>query len=278
MGKEIRSGLIILFVLSWFIGRTEVCVAATQTAEAIADGTNVVLSVNGSPVNVQDQSPYIEYNPIMGPVSLVADVLGAVANQDNSVQTVTIGGEQDIKMMIGSLAAIIAGLTINPDMGSENRHDCIIVPLSFINSSLGVAVQYKHGPENNLDFTQDVLVDVDVSDQKVRVFQGSKLCKELPASTGYGDSTPLGWFTIQNRGEWFYSEKYQEGAMWWVSFKDWGIYLFHSIPMDRQRTVIDSEQTKLGTPASHGCVRLAIEDAKWIYDNIPQGTPVYIHQ
>lgn len=28
----------------------------------------------------------------------------------------------------------------------------------------------------------------------------------------------------------------------------------------------------LGTPASHGCVRLLVSDAKWIYDNCKEGT------
>lgn len=122
------------------------------------------------------------------------------------------------------------------------------------------------------------LIDVNVSDQKVRIFENDKMIKEWLVSTGQNDSTPLGRFTIQNRGEWFFSEKYQQGAMWWVSFKDWGVYLFHSLPMDRDRSIITEEAEKLGSPASHGCVRLEIDKAKWIYDNIPQGTDVYIHK
>ena len=29
---------------------------------------------------------------------------------------------------------------------------------------------------------------------------------------------------------------------------------------------------RVGIPLSHGCVRLQIDNAKWIYDNIPRGT------
>ncbi|MEN6462699.1 MAG: L,D-transpeptidase [Syntrophomonas sp.] len=122
------------------------------------------------------------------------------------------------------------------------------------------------------------VIDVCISDQKVRIYKNGTVTKEWTASTGVNSSTPLGSFTIQNRGEWFYSEKYQEGAMWWVSFKDWGIYLFHSIPMDREKNVITEEANKLGTPASHGCIRLELDNAKWIYENIPAGTPVNIHE
>lgn len=122
------------------------------------------------------------------------------------------------------------------------------------------------------------VIDVCISDQKVRIYKNGTVTKEWTASTGVNSATPLGSFTIQNRGEWFYSEKYQEGAMWWISFKDWGIYLFHSIPMDREKNVITEEANKLGTPASHGCIRLELDNAKWIYENIPEGTPVNIHE
>ncbi|MBC7345294.1 MAG: L,D-transpeptidase, partial [Clostridia bacterium] len=33
----------------------------------------------------------------------------------------------------------------------------------------------------------------------------------------------------------------------------------------------------LGQPASHGCIRLTMEDARWIYDHIPRGAPVHIY-
>jgi hypothetical protein len=124
---------------------------------------------------------------------------------------------------------------------------------------------------------ENLLIDVSISEQKVRIYDNNILKKEWIVSTGRNDSTPLGMFFTQNRGEWFFSDKYQQGAKWWVSFKDYGVYLFHSVPMDRQMNIIVEEQSKLGTPSSHGCVRLEVDAAKWIYDNIPEGTAVYIH-
>ncbi|MBE3582302.1 MAG: L,D-transpeptidase [Thermoanaerobacteraceae bacterium] len=121
-------------------------------------------------------------------------------------------------------------------------------------------------------------IEVVIAEQRVRIYHDGALIKDWPASTGTPDKpTPTGVFAIQNRGEWFFSEKYQQGGRWWVSFKDWGVYLFHSVPMDRQQNIIEAEAARLGTPASHGCVRLATENAKWIYDHVPQGAPVYIH-
>lgn len=121
-------------------------------------------------------------------------------------------------------------------------------------------------------------IDVNVSTQKVRIYENGQLLKEWLASTGSNNSTPLGDFVIENRGEWFFSEKYQQGGKWWVSFKDHGVYLFHSLPMDRNKNLLADEAAKLGTPVSHGCIRLQEANARWIYDHIPEGTSVHINK
>ena len=54
-----------------------------------------------------------------------------------------------------------------------------------------------------------------------------------------------------------------------------GDYLFHSLPYDEnQNQILDYT---LGTPSSHGCIRLNTEDAKWIYDTIDDDTKVIIN-
>ena len=52
--------------------------------------------------------------------------------------------------------------------------------------------------------------------------------------------------------------------------------LFHSVPYFKQRadSLEYEEYDKLGTKASAGCIRLTVQDAKWIYDNITSGTYV----
>ena len=37
------------------------------------------------------------------------------------------------------------------------------------------------------------------------------------------------------------------------------------------------EYNKLGTTCSHGCIRLCVADAKWIYDNCALGTKVELY-
>lgn len=54
-----------------------------------------------------------------------------------------------------------------------------------------------------------------------------------------------------------------------------GGYYYHSILYDSKGNyVIDG---RLGMALSHGCVRLAVKNAKWIYDNIPDNTKIIIH-
>ena len=58
-----------------------------------------------------------------------------------------------------------------------------------------------------------------------------------------------------------------------------GHILFHSVPY-YTRNVSDleyDEYNKLGEPASLGCIRLSVEDAKWIYENTTPGTTVIVY-
>lgn len=52
--------------------------------------------------------------------------------------------------------------------------------------------------------------------------------------------------------------------------------MFHSVPYEKKdkSTLEWWEYDKLGTKASLGCVRLKVEDAKWIYDNCIPGTKI----
>ena len=52
--------------------------------------------------------------------------------------------------------------------------------------------------------------------------------------------------------------------------------LFHSVPyLEKTNDSLEYwEYDKLGTTASAGCIRLTVEDAKWIYDNCEAGTKV----
>jgi lipoprotein-anchoring transpeptidase ErfK/SrfK len=136
--------------------------------------------------------------------------------------------------------------------------------------------------DEQIDF-QRVTLECDLSDQRVYVKQDGQIVRTMVTSSGLDtlpdNSTPRGEFQIEpERGEWFFSPAYQEGAMYWVSFQNHGEFLFHSVVMDQNQHILNFEAQKLGSKASHGCFRLPLADAKWIYDQIPVGTKVSIHE
>lgn len=136
------------------------------------------------------------------------------------------------------------------------------------------------GDYPDLEKVNDLKILVDTKNQKTYLYDGSERLTSFVVSTGILDgesNTPLGDYVIESeRGDSFFTPRFGEGANYWVSFKDHGIYLFHSVPTDEKGEYIVSEAEKLGKPASHGCIRMSVPDSKWFYENIPTGTPVKV--
>ncbi len=91
-----------------------------------------------------------------------------------------------------------------------------------------------------------------------------------------GTATPLGVFKTPIKYRW----KLLNGDVWGqYSTRVVGGILFHSVYYYKldPTTLSWSQYNKLGTTASQGCIRLTVEDAKWIYDNCPIGTTVEIY-
>lgn len=92
-----------------------------------------------------------------------------------------------------------------------------------------------------------------------------------------GTETVLGTYQTQAKYRW----KELMGDVWGqYSTRIVGGILFHSVYYYEDKnpgTLAVSEYNKLGSSASHGCIRLTVVAAKWIYDNCPVGTTVIIY-
>ena len=116
------------------------------------------------------------------------------------------------------------------------------------------------------------LIMVDVDKTKLGVYRGSQghwsKVGKWDVSCGKS-STPTvrGVYSVSGRG---YAFGHGYTAYWCTSWN--GPYLFHSILYNEgSMNVLDG---RLNGHISGGCVRMEIGRAKWIHDNIPDGTTV----
>lgn len=68
-----------------------------------------------------------------------------------------------------------------------------------------------------------------------------------------------------------------EGARCWYATRINGPYLFHSVLYKVDKEPLEEEDGRVGAAVSHGCIRLKLENAKWIYDTMPELTRVIIY-
>ena len=109
--------------------------------------------------------------------------------------------------------------------------------------------------------------------------QYSILTRTMTCSTGLRDTpTPTGEFTYTGPGaRWHYFKKWKCWAQY-AYYID-GDIMFHSVlyNSDDESTLVKSSVRNLGRRASHGCVRLSVEDARWLWNNCPGGTHVIVY-
>jgi len=128
--------------------------------------------------------------------------------------------------------------------------------------------------ENWQELDGELSIMVNKQASCVTVYKGETPIRAMVCSAG--ESTPEGTFYMQMQWEWLTLIEGQYGR---YCSQISGDYLFHSVPYNSMDIYdLDTEMyNQLGTLCSHGCIRLTIEDAKWIYENCSMGTEVTIY-
>ncbi|MDO4483729.1 MAG: peptidoglycan-binding protein [Clostridia bacterium] len=127
-------------------------------------------------------------------------------------------------------------------------------------------------------------VVVDVNNQITTVYglddngNYTKVVREMICSTGTKKyPSDLGEFvTNGRRANWCYFPTWGGHARYWTRINS--SIAFHSVcytAVDTMAMNVSSYKA-LGRRASHGCIRLLVADAKWVYDNIGKGTTILI--
>ena len=121
------------------------------------------------------------------------------------------------------------------------------------------------------------LIYVSKGGRWVNVFRGRRkhwdIVKRYRCSIGApGTPTPSGTYRVTCKVYHFGEGKGY--TCWYATGFIGSAYLMHSVVCYRgTRTPSDG---RLGMAISHGCIRMNIGNAKWIYDHVPGGTTVYI--
>ena len=106
--------------------------------------------------------------------------------------------------------------------------------------------------------SDQIVIRIDKSDQEMTVMQGGRRLFNWPVSTGgWGYDTPVGtfqptWFSPNHR-----SRQYGNAPMPWAIFFNQSIAIHATF-----------DTWNLGSPASHGCVRLEIDNAETLYQTV----------
>ena len=103
-----------------------------------------------------------------------------------------------------------------------------------------------------------VLARVDLSSQRMNVYQGGRLVHTWKVSTGRrGYGTPTGTWRIHRMHKRYFSRKYDNAPMPYAMFyyRGFAIHGTNSI-------------SRLGRPASHGCVRLHPSNAATLFSMV----------
>ncbi|QQS20803.1 MAG: L,D-transpeptidase [Candidatus Moraniibacteriota bacterium] len=124
-------------------------------------------------------------------------------------------------------------------------------------------------------FSTGKYIDINLSSQVMVLFEeGQALDSFLVSSGKRGMDTPKGEFSIHNKALRPWSKAYSLYMPYWMAITSDGKFGLHELP--EWPGGYKEGANHLGTPVSHGCVRLGVGNAKRVYEWADVGTRVVI--
>jgi len=174
--------------------------------------------------------------------------------------------------------------TIDADYGENTTEAIALFQTNNALPSTGdadEATQRLLFSENPVGMLTEYRLNISLEDQRVYVYKLGddkqySLVNTFLCSTGLYGPTPAGVFTTTGPARrWHYFKEFDIWAQYAYSIE--GDYLFHSVLFKKRGGSPTSSVWALGHKASHGCVRLSVKNAKWVYQNCKRGTVVTIY-
>lgn len=263
---------------------TETAVKELQQYMRNREETALAASTAGE--NVEDLLT-IEVNGVADPILLedfYSDAFPAIPAQMNSGSK----GDDVIRLQRRLKGLEFFTGTLDGDYGSQTTEAVTTFQKQHGLSQTGVAdaqtmaVLFSSDAQKAL---KPYMLKVSTADQRVYAYalddnnEYTVLVRTMKCSTGKNATpTPTGTYqsTTGPGARWHYFKKYDCWAQYAYYIE--GDIMFHSVLYgEKDGPVTRSSVNNLGRKASHGCVRLSVEDAKWIYYNCPAKTKIVVY-
>lgn len=158
------------------------------------------------------------------------------------------------------------------------------VKLAFEKSSTVVLTTYTEDPKEVKVYPAEGVIpdkypgkyiDIDLTQQRLCRIENSQVIDCFTISSGKASTpTPIGTRYIESKEVKRWSSPYGLWMPFWQSLG--GGYGIHELP--EWPSGYKEGESHLGTPVSHGCVRLGVGSAEIVFNWTEIGTPVYIHK
>ncbi|MCK4891084.1 MAG: L,D-transpeptidase [Candidatus Pacebacteria bacterium] len=123
-------------------------------------------------------------------------------------------------------------------------------------------------------FIEGKYIDISIANQVMTLFEdGIKTNSFLISSGKYGMPTPIGIFSVKKKEPNHWSSTY---GLWMpYSMNFYGAFYIHELPY--WPNGYREGEDHLGVRVSHGCIRLGVGPAEYVFDWSEIGTQVYVH-
>lgn len=148
----------------------------------------------------------------------------------------------------------------NPDTDGDGHKD-------------GTEVDNFYSPIDSAAVKLEKRIEVNTGAQELSYFLGGVRMGKFIISSGINNSTPKGHFTITNKSPKAWSS-YGLWMPFWMGLGNGKVGL-HELPV--WPNGYREGEDHLGKPVSHGCVRLGVGSAEFLYNWAEVGTPVFIY-
>lgn len=234
--------------------------ANSQDRQSVFGSSSTAMSGWTSPTRIKMQNDYID------------------PEQDFTVMFQSIAPEGDniykewFQPVVENVAWISVPFGVEIIVGKPSEG--MIDNMSYVKDAISIAASSLEGKER--------IVDIDLSEQKMRAVFGDIAVWTMPISSGQPVKypTPTGSFKISSKQELRIGGEYPHYRMpYFMMWRKDG-YGIHSLPYlaNDGGTFWTEAREHIGKPVSHGCVRVLPEDASVIYAFSSIGTQVIVHQ